>query len=370
VIYIALFMQKVVLSIYAFCFSTLLWASPPDSTLHSLFSVGASYHRGFIFAHSTDVQNTAGSYPWGIQLDFNWQKRNQQTWDNCYCYPRTGVVVQYFNYDNAVLGSSLNVAAYIEPYFNYRQKLNVSLKAFAGLSYLTNPFDSTENPTNMSYSLPVSGYIALGFGLHYRVSPKINLHLYGNYNHISNGGIKDPNKGINWPTASIGIDYAFEPYYMPAREKTRNKNFKNKPIRFETGVFATSKTVQNGEKQRWMIGGVYGHAAKQVSLINALNMGAEIWYDASLAEKMRRAGDTTTSAWRAGIPLGNEFLMGKFVFSQQIGIYLYNPSGNFPAIYQRYGLMYQPGNRFSFGINLLAHAQVANFLDFRLGYNW
>lgn len=336
-------------------------------TERSLFSYGLSTHRGFIFAHSKDVQNTDGSYPWGLQLDLNWHKRNQKTWDECYCYPRTGLQLQYFNYDNSILGHSLHANAYIEPYFNYANRLQFSLKGMAGLAYLTNPYHPVRNPTNMSYSLPVSGFVALGLGAHYRISKRIKSHVYANYNHISNGGIKDPNKGINWPTLSVGFDYAVEDIQFPQREKTNNKNYRTKPLRYDIGAYVSSKTVKAGEKARWPIYGIMAQASKQVSMINALSGGVELWADHALEERLNRE-QLKHSHVRSGIFFGNEFLMGRFLLSQQMGVYIYSPSPFFDQLYQRYGLIYRFTSHSGIGVNVLAHRQVANFLDFRYVY--
>jgi hypothetical protein len=338
--------------------------------LPAIFSIGGSYHKGFIFAHSADVENTANSFPWGMQLDLNWHKRNQRTWDNCYCYPRTGLMIQYFNYDNTVLGHGLNIAGFIEPYFFAHNKLSLSLKGMAGLGLVDNPFHPLRNPSNMSYSLPVNGFVAAALGTHFRATDRIKFHAYVFYNHISNGGLKDPNRGINWPTASIGFDYSFQPHHLPIREKIKNTNWKNKPLRWETGMYLSSKTIQPGEKRRWLIGGGYVQASKQVSIFNAINAGVELWYDDADAARQKRNNIEGLSSTRAGLFAGNELLMGKFIFSQQLGYFLFNENPNAPALYQRYGLMYHFNNKIATGINVNAQLHVAKFLDFRIAYSF
>ena len=366
-------MKQLVKLVWSFCFLCVTFdafTQHRDTVSNSLVSFGLSAHSGFIFAHSQDVQNTDGSYPFGIQLDWNFHKRNQQSWDACYCYPRTGFVFQYFNYDNRILGSSVHAGGFIEPYFNYRNRFTFSLKAIAGMAYLTNPYHPSRNPSNMSYSLAVSGFISLGLGTHVRLSERLNLNAYATYNHISNGGIKEPNKGINWPTASIGLDYAMEPIRFPVREKSRYKSYKGKSPRIDMSVFISSKTVQAGEKDRWLIGGVFSQVSKQISIFNALSVGTEYWFDNALQERLNRAGLTHISSQRAGVLVGNEFLMGNFIFSQQMGFYLYKPAPYFNQLYQRYGLIYRFNNNMAAGVNLLAHGHVANFIDFRWVYSW
>lgn len=330
-------------------------------------SLGFAAERGFIFAHSQDVQNTSGANPIGIQLSWNKQWLDEATWNICGCFPRTGWVLQYVDYDNSILGRSLHIAPYIEPYWGYGNKLSASIKAIAGLSYLTNPYHPEQNPANQSYSLPVSGYVALGFGLHYRVNPTIQLHAYGLYNHISNGGIKDPNKGINWPTFQLGMDYTLAPVAVPTYKRTTFDK-KQADRYWEIGGYWSSRTVKAGEKNRWHIWGVQAKRGWQVASINDLTVGAELWYDYSLKERMRRQGEFDVSPLRAGVLGGHAFRMGRFDFSQQIGVYVYNPSGFFPAIYQRYGLLYRFSQQWYAGVNVLAHGHVANFLDFRLAH--
>lgn len=330
-------------------------------------SIGVSIHKGFIFAHSKDVENTAGSYPIGIQLEYNKQLLDEKTWEMCNCYPRTGYFLQYFNYDNAVLGSSIHTGTYIEPYWGYRNRVGLSLKGMAGLGWLSNPYHPAKNPVNQSYSLPVSAYVALGLGLHLRLTNQLQVNAYANYNHISNGGIKDPNKGINWPTASLGLVYVLKPITIPQRIR-KPFDAASAMRKWEAYTFWSSRTAQLGEKKRWQIWGIGTQYTRQVAKVSALTAGAEIWYDYSLQERLRRDVSNASSSIRSGVMAGHVFLMGRFFLSQQMGLYVFNPSGYFPLLYQRYGLQYTFNNKWSAGANVLVHGHVANFVDFRVVY--
>src|SRR5688572_28670940 len=94
----------------------------------SVYSVGIGTYYGFVSAHSKEVQNTHGAKPWGIELDINKQLLRNDSWDECKCYPRTGFVISYFNFDNKDLGHSINAAWYIEPFLNTSNRFNVSMK--------------------------------------------------------------------------------------------------------------------------------------------------------------------------------------------------------------------------------------------------
>jgi hypothetical protein len=69
----------------------------------------------------------------------------------------------------------------------------------------------------------------------------------------------------------------------------------------------------------------------------------------------------------AGLFAGNDFLLGRFVFGQQFGVYLYNPVGDTPDVFQRYYLEFMINNWLMSGMGMKAHGHVADFLDFRFG---
>ncbi len=127
----------------------------------NMFSSGLGVQHGFIFAHSQAVQNTKGSHPTGIEAIFSWQRNDASIWALCNCYPRTGLLLAYYDYNNAILGNSFTTAYFLEPVYRLNKNIHFSFKGAAGLSYLTNPFDSLQNPTNLSYSTTINPYLLL-----------------------------------------------------------------------------------------------------------------------------------------------------------------------------------------------------------------
>ena len=329
----------------------------------SIYSVGIGVHYGFVFAHAEEVQNTKGSKPWGIELDLNKQLLKNESWEACNCFPRTGLVISYFNFDNEILGHSINAGWYIEPLLFTAHRINLSLKGVAGLSYLTHPYDETENPQNQSYSMSLSAYLGLGLGINYKVSRKIQSKISIYYNHISNGGLKDPNYGINWPCITLHVFYLFNPGPLPHTRKDLERNYKNQPLRKDLLVYLTQR---NG----YSIWGGSAGVSRQISGMNALTFAGEVTADHALENRMKEDGNEEKSFVYAGLMVGHEFLMGRFNFSQQIGGYVYNASKYYKAIYQRYGLTYSLSNLFSFGINLKAHGKEANFVDGRIVFSF
>ena len=344
---------------------------PGTKKAGDVFSISAGIQHGFIFAHSRAVQNTKGANPTGIELNFGWQRNDTQTWDLCNCFPKKGLLLFYYDYDVKILGKGAGAAYFLEPFYKLGNKTFFSFRGVAGLAYLTNPFDSVHNPTNQSYSSAIGGYLLLGIGFSYLINERWWLNTTINYQHISNGGLRQPNKGINWPTAGIAVSYQKNPrpYYKAPRSK--EKFWKDYPLRWDIGIFGIAKrgTDENGNSHRMpLIGGTI-QVAKQVGRINMLTLGAEVYGDKSLHMQLKR-DSINASALRAGLLIGHEFLLGKFSFSQRLGVYVFNQTPYYDLLYHRWGIHYFMNKHLGIGMQLKAHKHVADFVDLRITYSW
>ena len=336
-----------------------------DTNQKSQFIVGIRPHYGFIIIHSEAVRNIKDSYPWGTELILNWHKMNLKSWNLCNCYPRVGLLISFFDFDNpSILGYGLNVVGFVEPWFGSYKKLSLTLRPAAGLSFNTKPYDVTNNPENQSYSLPVNVYIQLSLALNYRINQKYGVNLSVNYNHISNGGIKEPNKGINYPTAALGIEYNFNP--LPFSDRLKQKYHGEKKRRYDIAAFSFAKRIGGSSSYH----GVYGLMAdfsQQISRMNALRIGAEWVWDNSLKWRLEHQLNSKADYQRGALLIGHEFLIGRFTFSQDLGIYVYDETKYNDLVYQRYGLNFLISDRVFIGMHLKAHRNVADLIVIRLG---
>lgn len=337
----------------------------------ALFSIGMGIQHGSIFAHSLDVQNTKGARPTGIEGILSWQNNDSTTFALCHCYPRQGLLLTYYDYDVALLGKSATAAYFLEPTYRIGNTVLFSFKGAAGLSYLNNPFDSIDNPGNQSYSTNMSVYLLFGIGAWLRLWEGWWLNPSINYQHNSNGGTSRPNKGINWPTAGIALTYQpkSRPWYTG--KASSEKYWQNYSSRYDITLLGTFRRGYNedGNRQMYPMAGIAVQAGRQVGSLSMLSVGAEAYHDTELQEKLRKEG-LNASPVKAGILLGHEFLLGKFLFSQRLGVYVFDQTPYYDRISHRWGLKYRINQNISAGLNLLVHRQVAEFADFRLTYTF
>lgn len=336
-------------------------------------SLGIRGHYGFIIPHSRAIAKISNSNPRGIELDLAWHLMRERTWKHCYCYPRTGFSLDYFNFNfPEVLGHSVALYPYVEPFIRPQRKLSISFRFGIGPAIVTKVFDSITNPENFFFSDYLSFVVALNGAVNYRISKRINTRVAFNYNHISNGGLKEPNVGMNFPTLNAGFDYSFSDVKFPQREKDTMRVLYTDKCWFDAYILGTAKNAEKGEDQRYPVIGAGIYYNYLAGRILALSAGTEWISDYSVKEKIRRLyvndPDAAPDHNRAAVLLGIDLLFGRFSFLYQWGIYYYEPYQAKNRMYQRYGLNFRFCEQIYLGINIKSHGHVADLMDARIGF--
>lgn len=357
--------MKVGLSVICLLFHVLCGKSQDTE---SYLSLGAQAHYGFIIVHSEDVRSVKDSYPYGVSLDLIKTKSSPQLWNQCRCFPSVGVSLTYWDFDHPeVLGYAISTLFFLEPEFGVWRNFHFSFRAGFGISYLSNPYDALSNPDNLSYSTHFAFPLQASFYLNYRIKQQWKLRLGVDYNHISNGGLKEPNKGINYPTGSLGVSYFLRsglPQQNPYSELENDFKLKN---RIEVYSFVTRKQIETDNQG--LLWGAGSSAYWPVSRINAL--GGQLEITNNLAGQQRNENNGVSSdAWQIGVAITNDFPLGRFHFSQSFGYYLLKILDEDYDFYQRYVLTYAIRDKLLIGTGLRAHGHIADFLEFRLGWQW
>lgn len=329
---------------------------------------GVHLNAGSIYAHSADVENTTGSVPFGFELEYSFRNLSSDAWNTCHCYPTTGFIVGYTNYDNWVLGQGVHASYFLEHVFLPFKKWSPVIRGAAGFAYSTNPYHAHKNPDNQSYSLPVNAFLQLQLGVNVFIGESAVVSVRGAYHHISNGGVKEPNKGINWPNVSVAylhlLNYA-SPQPRPKRALSAAEQKWLKRVVF----FGAYTTREFDKKESFLAYGAMATVSRKVGVVHGISGGAE-WHYHQEHERRIEWNGQDASAHRAALLIGHDFLFGKVIFSQQIGVYVLDNYRYHDPLYHRWTISYVFANRVSIGTSLKAHRHVAEFLDVRLGFHW
>jgi len=314
---------------------------------------------GFILPHSSKVEHLTHTNPFGVELEFGWIMLKDRNWQQCNCYSKTGISFLYINFDNPdIVGSSYNFIGFAEPFLIRRSKFQFSARMGVGISLLDKIYDEVSNPENTFFSSTLSYIVHIDLNAYFKLSDQLSLVTFAKYNHISNGGIKQPNYGTNFPTFGLGLNYYPKgEVTFPSRVKT---DFYPEWF-YNIYAFGMIKKIEEDppfQEETKFNFGFYGLAGRTVSVLNAFSLGFEYFYDAGAKEEIERKGIDDDFNKISGL-VGHHLLFGKFDFSQYWGTYIYAPYK--PAtFYQRYALTYKFSKNILVGFTLKAHGDVAD----------
>ncbi len=349
---------------------TLYWVSSISYSQDSIktkpsFSYSLFAHYGYALSHPE--QNTTSSFPQGLISSLNWQRTDQEILNQYGCFPRQSLSVGFYDFDNSVYGRGINLVYSLEPHFMLNSSLSFYSKISVGGTSLSNPFSSANNPRNKAYSLPVSAYLGLGVGLRWQLSSQWGFQLTSQLHHVSNGGWHEPNNGLNWTTVALGLDYSPTGLELKRLKRIREKTESYRLLRMNIEIFGLVRGGSIlGLDENGSVLGVNFTTSKQLNRLHAWTAAFELYQD-QFVQKQQMSNMISSDGIRTGILAGHEFLLGKFIFSQQIGIYV---AGRYGAdlVYHRWGLQYYFLPRWRVGVNLRAYRQAAEFTDIRVAY--
>lgn len=317
---------------------------------------GTQVHYGFIIPHSTAIEDVADSNPYGIELSLNKLDLSYEGWSVYNRYSVSGIQLGYFNFQFPdTLGSTFLLTGFTEPIFISGNRSRFSVKMSIGMAYLTKVYDPVENPLNKFFSTRISFPLSVALRYKYRVSQSAFLNIAACYNHISNGNIKEPNYGMNYPTLSLGFDYYPKPVPVLEKRYVPDRKINGSPWYF---VFETLGAYRSVSEE---IYGAFGFSPRIVRYLiphYSLNAGAEYIVDYSL-NKVPEGEDTDYDCSRFALTFGQDFRFGKMVFTQYFGFYLYSPVEPLSFMYQKYEISYPVHKNIILGLFLKATESAA-----------
>lgn len=317
------------------------------------------------------------------------QTTGKKDWEKLFNYPQYGIGVYGFDFlDNKKMGSPFAVYAIYSSKIKEWNKLKWYYSANLGISFNSNPFDYDAAYYNTSVGSKTNMYISLGTGLYYEIGKHFDVGLNLKFNHLSNGAMKIPNKGLNAVAPQVSLVY-----YPERVNPVKDENIASKIKKYNTwevSVFGGKKNVfyrgDNRDDIRLYDGfdySVYGAEAfymRQYSAKSAYGLGLGVTkdeqynhtmyvQDSVLYQKKRFSKDHVLLSV---IPT-YRLMIDRLYINVGLGYYVTKKNRKYDnsALFQRLSLQYQITDRFfaSFGINAY-DLHVANYLEWKLGYTF
>lgn len=352
---------------YPFLLLALMMGRASAQTDSVQSSFGLKLYYGQVYVHTNAVKNIEGARPYGFELELARQQTSYKSWNLASAYVKSGWVLAYFNFDNSIVGNGFIASRFIEPQYRVTNNLQFLLKASIGAAYLSNPNDAMKNPANYNYSLHLNPYLHIGAGLNLHLSGHSSIAFISNFHHVSNGNIKQPNKGINWVANALSFNYHPGNNFLPKYKRSHDPFWKAKKTELAIGILAVPHQGYNSKWQaeRKSAFGVFAQATKQVGRTSAVTAGTDVIFNNFIVDK---TAEPLRSQTVIGIHAGHVFLLGKVRFSQQVGYAVYSKVYFLGNFYHRWGIDYQLCNHCFIGANLKANSDNADFFDLRFSY--
>jgi hypothetical protein len=340
-----------------------------SDTIQNPIHVAVKPQYGLILAHSSKIEHLTYTNPFGLEAELSWLRIKDKNYQQCNCYSKAGFSLLYINYANpGIVGSSYSLIGFAEPFLVRKINFKLSVRMGIGLSYLDHVYDEISNPDNLFFSTHVALITHIDLNAYYKLNENLSLMVYAKYNHISNGGTKSPNYGMNFPTFGLGLNYSPQrSFVFPEFERQEFI-----PMWFYyLNSFGTVKTIEkddtNPEKST-IVFGFSGLVGRKVTKLNGFSMGAEYINDGFAKEKIERQ-DLNSDHQQVSFLIGHHLLFGRFDFSQQWGTYIYAPY-KIRAFYQRYTLTYRFSKHLFTGATLKVHGDWADNFNLVVGYSF
>jgi hypothetical protein len=356
------------LTLSAWCQDTTL-QSKPESAMY----VSATANTGWVWKHRKSITGLPDAYPNGIELNIGWQTTGKKPWHQLHNYPRWGFKILYLNLDNPTqLGHLLHLAAYMDFYALKRPRHELYCKIGTGIGFYNKYYHITENPNNTLISLPMSMSVMFSFNYRFIATERWSFILGFNFNHGSNGSLRQPNLGINIPSVQFGTHYVLQPQRM-TYTKQELPEYKKK---FGWWTNLSVSTKQSASEPlndvNYMAYTLSSYVTKRFTRKSIALVGMDGCWDESIKYTERTNPDYIADKYpiyRFAATLGYEFVLTeKTHVLMQNAFYLYDPYQLDVPVYQRYGFKFLPFKHAYAAYYLKTHLGKADFWEFALGF--
>lgn len=322
-----------------------------------------------------------GPVNWGQNLTFEIgrQTDGKEEWHQLYGVPSYGFGFSLSSFQNDV-EHTRPMEAYTFfswPFASLTDRLDLTTEFGMGVSWHWKEVTNSAQSYESSLGSDLNARIDWGFYLRYVTSPQITLLTGIDYTHRSNGGMVQPDIGINVIGPKISVQYSLAP--SPIRRRSVKPGPFSPSWEFLAGVIGGNKNVIES-KDPLMRGDYWsldGTAALQRHFyrFGKISLGTDLTYDGATGVRI----DDTNSKWRAnalgrvalGFYGGYEHVIGRFGAIVEVGDNVVRgfDAASVPRLYERFGWRYHVNDRYwaSFSVRAV-DGRRADALQFGLGY--
>jgi hypothetical protein len=332
------------------------------------------------FNSSSEASTNPISRGSSVTVEVGRQTDGSQEWHRLYGIPSWGLGVSLASFSNgAHHARPIEVYSFFSwPFVRLNDRLDLTTDFGMGVSWHWMEFDGETASESTVLGSDLNARIDWGFYLRYATTPRTRLYIGADYTHRSNGGMVQPNLGINTIGPKVSLQYNLAPGTSHQRLKQPAPPF-TPSWEFVIGGAASVKNVADGTPatQRKDFGAtvITSAAQRQFYRYGKFSLGTDLTYDGSTGARLDEA-DThwranASERWSLGTYGGYEHVIGRFGAIAQLGYYVArgfdDPEQR--RFYQRLGWRYRLTDRLWSTLAIRSTGSWrADALEFGVGY--
>jgi hypothetical protein len=307
--------------------------------------VEGTYYFSRIVPHTKRFKPDVTEFTHCAEIAFFVQTLGKREWSRKMKFPEIGGAIHISRFgNNEIFGNAIGAMATAKFWMVRSERVDAYFRLGAGAAYITKRYNANDNAINNVIGSHLNSMIHLKLGIDIRLLKNLALSLSGGLSHQSNGGMQQPNLGINALFAGVGIRYWIgNKPYLYSREGWTKKLFRPNEFIFKSAVGFTELGGIGGPKYP-----VYSNTfayARYTSIINKVWIGTTLEYNQAMHDFMAIIGDGTAkdrvkNSFNLSFFVADEVLIGRVGAFFAIGAYARKMKFDIAPIYAKLGANY------------------------------
>ncbi len=316
----------------------------------------ATAASGFVIPHHDDMYHLyRHQYSMAVQSSkFIKDKKNQ-----------LGYHVRIANLGSPTLGWSIATGVDFDQRLFTAKKWALSTAFTAGIGWLSNPYNRTENPQNRAIGTALNGFVLVSLKSRVLLTENYYLGSEIQMSHFSNGAWRAPNLGVNLPAFGLSLGRI-----IPSEKKVSNKMVLSRLapyISYRVGRKSVDIDDQRSFIHHTLEGGINYRLSNSSVLRSSLTLQYDPFYR---FEKFQPLSTFSLSnSLEIGFSVGYMAYWGNWTPFVDVGFYLYKPKAGYKTPYfEGLGLGYQLNKNWQPIVRLKANKTTADIMEWGVIY--
>ncbi|XZF13164.1 acyloxyacyl hydrolase [Chitinophagaceae bacterium MMS25-I14] len=306
------------------------------------FAVESNIIAGKVLKHTQKFRAPIPDLSTAYEINFLQQTYGKKQWQQRRKYPLVGFGFTITNYGiDSIYGKCISMYPILQLPIIRGKKLEWTFRIGFGMGYVTKRYDRIPDwdTLNNAISSHVNNFSTISTDLRYHINKHLDLQLGGNFSHISNAALKQPNLGINMYGAHIGLRY-FPVTSKPEKIHEELPKLKNRWLfQARLGLAFNQAGFTDGPMYPIYLASAF--VSRRWHSNNKMFAGIDYSYHTNIYAFQRNneinVGNEAANSWKSAVFVGNEFLMGRVGIVLQVGYYIKEAALRLDPYYEKIG---------------------------------